>query len=522
MAYLFHITLALGLVVVAAEGFALDGEHPWAVLALALVPHALAWSVRRLGVSGRFMLAGWILALLRISGVVCHGVAVLGLGWLKSASRWNGAPVDVWSWPGIELFFFLAPYVVFSVLAIDARARLRDRRTAEVAEFRRYELRSFFALSSPLVLLLATTSLIAANETLRAYVEHVGLFSALFLVALVLVLAILLPILVKFAWHTSPLPVGAARTTLETTAAKLGFRCKDVFVWHTGFRVANAAVIGVGPTRKVMFSDLLLAQLGERELATVFAHEIGHVRRHHVFVFAAWSFALFAATNYALTYFGMENEGASLMWLAALLLFWYFGFGWFSRRVELEADLHALETTGDVEALTSALERIGGPHGRAKDSWRHFGVERRTAFLRAVAENPTLARTLTRKLRLFSRAGYAAALIVACIQLEALWSELPRDRVSAALATGHYAQAAQLARSVYDLDPELSVLVARALDSGECAPTSERLVELGREALAQERRSEAREYFTLAYLRGDRSIVPELDRLEAELRTGSR
>jgi hypothetical protein len=47
-------------------------------------------------------------------------------------------------------------------------------------------------------------------------------------------------------------------------------------------------------------------------------------------------------------------------------------------------------------------------------------------------------------------------------------------------------------------------------------------VELGREALAQQRRSEAREYFTLAYLRGDRSIVPELDRLESELRTGSR
>ncbi len=45
MAYLFHITLALGLVVAAAEGFALDVEQPWAVLALALVPHALAWSV---------------------------------------------------------------------------------------------------------------------------------------------------------------------------------------------------------------------------------------------------------------------------------------------------------------------------------------------------------------------------------------------------------------------------------------------------------------------------------------------
>jgi hypothetical protein len=64
--------------------------------------------------------------------------------------------------------------------------------------------------------------------------------------------------------------------------------------------------------------------------------------------------------------------------------------------------------------------------------------------------------------------------------------------------------------------------VSRALSTGECAPSTERLVELAREAVARDARIEALEYFTLAYLRGERSVDVELDALEAELRTGSR
>ena len=66
------------------------------------------------------------------------------------------------------------------------------------------------------------------------------------------------------------------------------------------------------------------------------------------------------------------------------------------------------------------------------------------------------------------------------------------------------------------------MLVARALSTGECAPSTERLVQLAREAQAHGARIEALEYFTLAYLRGERSVDAELSALETELRTGSR
>jgi len=520
--YLLHIVVALALVMAAAEGLALDVQLPWGVASLALAPHTLAWLVRKLGVAGHFAAAGWILLALRHSALGCFAIATLALGWSASVAEWSGTRLDLWSWPGLEILLVLVPFFAYTLLAIDARVRLLDRRAEQQADLRRLELRSLFASVLPFALMIAATAALGLYEPLRVQVEYVGLWSALFATAVLAGLVWLLPWLLRHAWNTSPLPPGRARSTLENLAARLRFRCGELVVWHTGFQQSNAAVVGIGPSRTVLFSDLLLAQLSERELEAVFAHEIGHVVRHHVLVFAAWSLAFLLGADLWIDALGFGDSVEGLLLLGATLLLWYFVFGWFSRRVELEADWHALETTGDAEALISALERVGGAHGKARDSWRHFGTARRMEFLRTAASDSSVGRRLARRLRNFGLAGGVAMTIVLAAQSRELLLAYPRDQVSASLATGHYARAADWAREVPDLEPELTVLVARALSTGECAPSTERLVQLAREALERSARVEALEYFTLAYLRGERSVGPELDALEAELRTGSR
>ena len=158
-----------------------------------------------------------------------------------------------------------------------------------------------------------------------------------------------------------------ARYLLERCAESAGFRCKRFLVWRTGHQMSNAAVMGFASWhRSVLFTDLLLAQLGPRQLAAVFGHEMGHVLRHHVLVFAAWSLGFFLAGDVLLRATDVEDPALLLAGVTAFVAFWALGFGYMSRRFELDADLVALELTGDPEALASALDTVAGAHARGR------------------------------------------------------------------------------------------------------------------------------------------------------------
>jgi STE24 endopeptidase len=47
-------------------------------------------------------------------------------------------------------------------------------------------------------------------------------------------------------------------------------------------RKANAYVSGLGPTRRLVLYDTLLARTGRPEIGLVLAHELGHRRAHHL------------------------------------------------------------------------------------------------------------------------------------------------------------------------------------------------------------------------------------------------
>ena len=62
--------------------------------------------------------------------------------------------------------------------------------------------------------------------------------------------------------------------------------------------MSNAAIVGVGGRRVVLFSDSLLASLPPGELAAVYGHEIGHAKSRHVAVFLVWTLAFFIAGDW--------------------------------------------------------------------------------------------------------------------------------------------------------------------------------------------------------------------------------
>jgi len=515
MGYLLHIFLALGIQALGEADLILGRAGAWPLIPLLFVPHALGAVARRAALAGRFSRAALIGRFVQLAPPASFLVIVL-CGWVQDVRRWTGSELSVFGWPEPAVLLSLAPFLVLQLLAIDALARLQEDRPVHRRRARAFQARMFLASLLPIAVYLALASAVGASDVTRVYVERVALFNAAFVTGLFVLLALLLPTLLRNAWETAPIPPGPERELLRSVARLARFEARELLVWHTGNSMANAAIVGLVPrSRVVLFSDSLLALLDQRELAAVFAHEIGHAVRHHVGIFLAWALVFFMGGDLVVSAIGPEDDwgaGGSMLLVFGL---WYLSFGWLSRRFELEADLYSLELLGDPAAMISALERVGG---RLRDiaGWRHFSTSVRIAFIeRAWAEHGFIPR-FRRRLRRWALLGVGLAIVVLGLQARGLLASLDEDLVIADLSLGRYAAAAERAGRLADDDEGLVGLAARArsLQGDEDIVTT---ADLWRALGGALRRSDvpgALAYAQLGLLRGEPAFEPFLDLLD--------
>ena len=136
---------------------------------------------------------------------------------------------------------------------------------------------------------------------------------------------------------------------------------------------ANAAVIGLGHSRRVVIADTLLAEFTPEEVDAVVAHELGHhvhrdVQRLLVGNAALMWLGLFAASRLApaalplLSLPSLAYVPGYPVLLFVVELFFLLSsplLNWWSRRLESAADRFALELTRDPAAFAGAMRRIG-------------------------------------------------------------------------------------------------------------------------------------------------------------------
>src|SRR5437588_316439 len=124
-------------------------------------------------------------------------------------------------------------------------------------------------------------------------------------------------------------------------------------------RYANAEAIGIGPTRRILFTDTMLdGRFGEPQLRFVARHELVHHRRDHLWKGVAW-FALFAfPCAFVLAAAGERRGGLARPEAVPAVLLAAFCIqlvslpvgGAIAGRYEAEADWTALEATHDPAA----------------------------------------------------------------------------------------------------------------------------------------------------------------------------
>lgn len=201
------------------------------------------------------------------------------------------------------------------------------------------------------------------------------LWSAAAFIVLLVLLAQLAPVvLLPLFYDFKPLEREGLAERLLALADRAGTRVLGVFEWRLSDRTrkANAALAGIGRTRRILVSDTLLAEHSDDEIEVILAHELAHhVHRDIWFGIALESvlivFGLYLAdgilSRYA-TSFGLAGKGdiaglpLLLLTIGAVSLVLMPVANAVSRAHERRADRYALTMTKNVPAFVSAMKRL--------------------------------------------------------------------------------------------------------------------------------------------------------------------
>jgi STE24 endopeptidase len=300
-------------------------------------------------------LAGWI------------GDRLHGLSW---------QPVRGW-FPLQVLCFFLVVMLVYEIVTAPIGYygfTLSRRYGLSVMTLKSWLRDLFVGLALELVLGIAVFELIywllaAQPNTWWLWVGLVLLFFSVIMANLAPVL--LFPLFYKF----HPMPEGDLTQRLLALADRAHTRVRGVYTFDMSRKTtaANAALMGLGNTRRIVLGDTMLDRYTPEEIEVVLAHELGHHVHHDIWkLIISQSLTTLAGLYLANLVFhwavetqhfyaGLADAATIPLLLALTALFGLIVMplnNGISRSVEYQADDYALQSTGMVEQFKRAMTRM--------------------------------------------------------------------------------------------------------------------------------------------------------------------
>lgn len=219
---------------------------------------------------------------------------------------------------------------------------------------------------------------------------------------------VLFPIFYKF----EPLENEELRRRLVVLGERAGTRVRGVYRWHLSekSKKANAALTGLGATRRIILADTLLDNYSEDEIEAVLAHELGHhVHRHilkSIFVQAGITLFGFWLANEVLRYavdrrhmFETMSDFANLPLLILVSTVLSFllmpALNAYSRFNERQADRYCFQSVAHVEPFISSMNKLAEQNLAEKtpSPWVELLFHSHPAIAKRVAAAEGWART---------------------------------------------------------------------------------------------------------------------------------
>lgn len=210
---------------------------------------------------------------------------------------------------------------------------------------------------------------------LRSYPSGWWLLAAVIFSFIFVLLTKLFPVIfIPLFFKLTPLEDEGLKRRLIDLCKRSGAKINDVYKidFSKKSRAANAGLVGLGNTRKIILSDTLVNNFDSDEIEVIMAHELGHYFYRHmprliVMQSLLTFFAFFVADKVlkkSLSSFHFEalHDIGNLPILLIVffilsLIFLPFANG-YSRRLERAADRYALTFTKNREAFISSMRRL--------------------------------------------------------------------------------------------------------------------------------------------------------------------
>ena len=319
-------------------------------------------------------LVGIGIAAIAILFIFWTGLDVALRDWLQPLS-WQ--PLRGW-YPLQVLFYFLVLMLGYEIL------------TAPLAYYGGYVLPHRYGLSTMTIpawladlfkglvlsLILESLAVEVIYLLLATQPQTWWLWTALILLFFTVIMANLAPVLIlPIFYKFTPLPEGELTRRLLALAERAHTRVRGVFSMQMSRKTtaANAALMGLGNTRRIVLGDTMLDRYTPDEIEVVLAHELGHHVHHDL-----WKLII---SQSILTLGGLYLVNLALHWAVdtqhfylrladpaimpfLLLVTAIFGLvvmpisNGLSRAIEYQADEYALQSTKMVGAFKSAMTRL--------------------------------------------------------------------------------------------------------------------------------------------------------------------
>jgi len=229
----------------------------------------------------------------------------------------------------------------------------------------------------------------------------------IYFVGFLVFVAVFAPLVIQRLWGCYPLEHGFYRERIQALCRRAGIGYRNIVYWPIfGGRMLTAGVMGiVRKFRYILVTESLLRSLTPEEVDAVIAHEIGHVKKHHLlyYIFFMACFMLIVLAIYDLTLYlilyaeplfqtilnlGLDQE--TLLWslhsavfLAVFLIYFRFVFGYFMRTFERQADVYVYSLFDTSRPMISTFQKIAVTSGQSPDkpNWHHYSIRERIDYL---------------------------------------------------------------------------------------------------------------------------------------------
>ncbi len=323
----------------------------------------------------RASVAGLLWGVILLAALLATGASA----WLRDAAETAAGALSPSSRPGVTVLFYVAflsllnelgslPLAFYSGFLLERRYDLSNE---SLGAWLRDQAKSF-----GLGLLLGGAAASLVYWLMRLSPDRWWLAAGLAFALIIVGLTNLAPVLLlPLFYSVKPLERDGLRMRLIALAERAGARVLGAYEWGLGSKTkkANAALAGVGATRRILVSDTMLAEYSDEEIEVVLAHELAHHVHGDIWKGIVFESALIVAGFYLasrlLSVLVVPLGLRAVADVAGLPLL-LFAAGTvsivmvpvahaMSRGFERSADRFALDLTRNPSAFISAMRRLG-------------------------------------------------------------------------------------------------------------------------------------------------------------------